>query len=151
MLRILAGTTGIGITPSSWLLLCGLMLTLFLGFTKRRAELLTIENMEHSNQALTRRVLNDYTPLAIEQFIGISAACTIISYSLYAMSPETIEKHGSTDLIYSVPFVIYGIFRFILILHKNNMGHDAAQDLYTDLHLIVTAIAWVITTIAILA
>ncbi len=151
MLRILAGTTGIGITPSSWLLLCGLMLTLFLGFTKRRAELLTIENMEQPNQALTRRVLNDYTPHAIEQFIGISAASTIISYSLYAMSPETIAKHGSTDLIYSVPFVIYGIFRFILILHKNNMGHDAAQDLYTDLHLIITAIAWVITTIAILA
>lgn len=151
MLRLLTGTAGLGITPSSWLLLCSLMLTLFLGFTKRRAELLTLENLQQKDGVQTRRVLTEYPPQAIEQFIAISAACTILSYSLYSVSPETISKHGSSHLIYTVPFVIYGIYRYILMLHMKEKGHDAAHDLYTDPHLIVTVIAWLTATLAILA
>ena len=151
MLRLLTGTAGLDITPSNWLLLCSLMLTLFLGFTKRRAELLTLENLEQNSKAQTRRVLDQYTSLAIEQFIAISAACTIISYSLYSVSPDTVEKHGTTYLIYTVPFVIYGIYRYILILHMEEKGHDAAHDLYTDPHLIITVVAWLATTLSILA
>ncbi len=151
MLRLLTGTAGLEITPSSWLLLCSLMLTLFLGFTKRRAELLTLENLDQDNLTQTRRVLDQYTSDAIEQFIAISAACTILSYSLYTVSSETIEKHGSSYLIYTVPFVIYGIYRYILMLHMKEKGHDAAHDLYTDPHLIVTVIAWLTATLAILA
>jgi hypothetical protein len=124
------------------------MLTLFLGFTKRRAELLTLENMQATDRVMTRRVLDDYTPLAIEQFIAISASSTIIAYSLYAVSPETALKHGGSGLIYTVPFVIYGIYRYILILHLKEKGHDAAHDLYTDPHLIITVLAWFTTTVA---
>ncbi|MEE9411888.1 MAG: decaprenyl-phosphate phosphoribosyltransferase [Methylococcales bacterium] len=151
MLRLLAGTAGLAITPSNWLLLCSLMLTLFLGFTKRRAELLTLTNLGQNNRAQTRRVLDQYTSDAIEQFIAISATCTILSYSLYSVSSQTIEKHGSSHLIYTVPFVIYGIYRYILILHIKEKGHDAVDDLYTDPQLIVTLIAWLVTTLSILA
>ncbi len=151
MLRLLSGTAGLGIPPSSWLLLCSLMLTLFLGFTKRRAELLTLANLGQNNRAQTRRVLDQYTSNAIEQFIAISAACTILSYSLYSVSPQTIEKHGSPYLIYTVPFVIYGIYRYILILHFKEKGHNAVDDLYTDPHLIVTVILWLVATLSILA
>jgi 4-hydroxybenzoate polyprenyltransferase len=86
MLRILVGTVGIGIAPSSWLLLCGLMLTLFLGFAKRRAELNALEGNAIADKAATRRVLDDYSPNMIEQFMSISAACAIISYSLYTVA-----------------------------------------------------------------
>jgi 4-hydroxybenzoate polyprenyltransferase len=109
MLRILAGTVGLGITPSAWLLLCGFMVTLFLGFAKRRAELLMIEATEGTCNGLTRRVLDDYSPEMLEQFIAVTAACTIIAYGLYTVSPQTVAIHGSNNLIYTLPFVVYGI------------------------------------------
>jgi len=151
MLRIMAGTVGLGIPPSSWLLVCSLMLTLFLGFAKRRAELLFLENGKPEDRALTRPVLGDYSPMMIEQFMSISAACTILSYSLYTVSPETIAKHGTSALIYTVPIVVYGVFRYIFLLHKSNSGNDTASDLYTDPHLFIVVIAWIVTTAAILA
>lgn len=146
MLRILAGTVGIGIAPSSWLLLCGLMLTLFLGFCKRRAELLMLENETGEEKPLTREVLGNYSPIVIEQFMSISAAATILSYSLYTMSDETIARHQTDGLIYTVPFVVYGIFRYILLLHKRGKGTDTAKDLYTDAHLLLTVLAWLLVT-----
>lgn len=150
MLRILAGTTGLGITPSSWLLLCGMMLTLFLGFAKRRAELIVLENAAIQNQALTRQVLSDYSPAIIDQFMAISAACTILSYSLYTVSPETVARHGTQSLIYTVPFVVYGIFRYIFLLHQRGKGNDTAHDLYTDLHLLLTVLAWAAVVLVVL-
>ncbi|WP_417551914.1 decaprenyl-phosphate phosphoribosyltransferase [Marinomonas fungiae] len=149
MLRILAGTVGIGIAPSSWLLLCGLMLTLFLGFCKRRAELLMLENDETVEQPMTREVLGSYSPIVIEQFMAISASATILSYSLYTMSEETIARHQSQGLIYTVPFVVYGIFRYILLLHKRGKGTDTAKDLYTDSHMLVTVAAWLLAILVI--
>lgn len=150
MLRILAGTVGLGISPSSWLLLCGLMLTLFLGFTKRRAELLVRERVGVHDQVLTRRVLDDYAPILIEQFITISAACTILSYSLYTVSPETVARHGTASLIYTIPLVVYGIYRYLFLLHQRGKGSDIARDLYGDRHLLLTVLGWVVVTIAIM-
>lgn len=150
MLRILAGTVGLGISPSSWLLLCGLMLTLFLGFAKRRAELLALEEAGITDAALTRRVLDDYRPAMIEQFMAISAASAILTYSLYAVRPETIAKHGTDALIYTVPFVVYGIFRYIFLLHSHGKGNDTARDLFSDRHLLATVAGWMTVTVWIL-
>lgn len=150
MLRILAGTVGLGISPSSWLLLCGLMLTLFLGFAKRRAELLALEEAGITDAALTRRVLDDYRPAMIEQFMAISAASAILTYSLYTVSPETIAKHGTDALIYTVPFVVYGIFRYIFLLHSHGKGNDTARDLFLDRHLLATVAGWMTVTVWIL-
>jgi 4-hydroxybenzoate polyprenyltransferase len=150
MLRILTGTVGLGIPPSSWLLLCGLMLTLFLGFTKRRAELLTLERAGVHDRKLTRRVLDDYTPTMIEQYIAISAACTILSYSLYTVSADTVARHGTADLIYTVPLVVYGIYRYLFLLHQRGKGNDTARDLYADRHLLLTVLCWVVVTAVVL-
>jgi 4-hydroxybenzoate polyprenyltransferase len=151
MLRILVGTVGIGIAPSSWLLLCGLMLTLFLGFAKRRAELNALDGNAIADKAATRRVLDDYSPNMIEQFMSISAACAIISYSLYTVAPDTVTLHHTQGLIATVPLVVYGIFRYLYLLHQEGRGDDAARDLYADRHLLATVVAWAAVALAVLA
>ncbi|NJA04840.1 decaprenyl-phosphate phosphoribosyltransferase [Methylococcaceae bacterium WWC4] len=147
MLRILGGTLGLGIAPSHWLLLCGLMLTLFLGFAKRRAELLMLESFGEYSRATTRRVLDDYSPIMLEQYIAVSAACTILSYGLYTVSDSTIALHGSDKLVYTVPFVVYGIFRYLFLLHHRQQGNDTAKDLLTDRHLLFTVLGWFVTCV----
>lgn len=150
MLRILAGTVGLGIEPSAWLLLCGLMLTLFLGFAKRRAELLLLADQDVSQQGMTRRVLDDYSPRVLEQFIAVTAACTILAYGLYTVSPQTIALHGSEHLIYTLPFVIYGIFRYLYLLHGQGRGNDTVRDLMQDGHLLITGVLWLSVTLWVL-
>jgi len=86
MWRLLAGTLGLGFEPSNWMMLCGFMLTLFLGFAKRRAELLMVESSGDASRARTRRVLGDYSPAMLEQYTAVTAACTIISYGLFSVS-----------------------------------------------------------------
>jgi 4-hydroxybenzoate polyprenyltransferase len=138
MLRLLAGTLGIGIWPSHWLLLCGLMLTLFLGFAKRRAELgaLMAESGAH------RRVLDDYTAPMLDQFITLSAGATVIAYSLYTVSEETIALHGTHWLIATVPCVIYGLLRYLFRLHRSGGGGDPARELLADRHLQGVCLLW---------
>lgn len=150
MLRILAGTLGLGIAPSAWLLLCGLMITLFMGFSKRRAELLMLKGGDKQDQALTRRVLDDYSPIILEQYIAITAAGTILSYGLYTVSPKTIQLHNTENLILTLPFVMYGIFRYIFLLHRHSKGNDTAKDLLQDPHLLITVILWFVITLWIL-
>lgn len=150
MLRILAGTLGLGIAPSAWLLLCGLMITLFMGFSKRRAELLMLKGGDKQDQALTRRVLDDYSPIILEQYIAITAAGTILSYGLYTVSPKTIQLHNTENLILTLPFVMYGIFRYIFLLHRHSKGNDTAKDLLQDPHLLMTVILWFVITLWIL-
>ncbi|HTN94499.1 MAG TPA: decaprenyl-phosphate phosphoribosyltransferase [Gallionella sp.] len=147
MLRILAGTLGIGIAPSQWLLLCGLMVTLFLGFTKRRAEIIALSEDKTSH----RRVLEHYSPVLLDKMIGITAAGLIMSYSLYTMSADTIRIHGTANLIYTVPFVMYGVFRYIYLLHHQNRGGDTAHDIVRDPHLIIVVGAWLVATILLIA
>ncbi|WP_088188476.1 decaprenyl-phosphate phosphoribosyltransferase [Desulfosporosinus sp. FKA] len=152
MLRILAGTIGLGISPSSWLLLCGFMLSLFLGFAKRRAEFFTLENCGLSEtKNLTRQVLRDYSPMMIDQFMAVSAACTILCYGLYTVNSETVARYGTTALIYTLPFVVYGVFRYIFLLHRRGKGNDTALDLYSDPHLLVTVLIWGLVTVVIIA
>ena len=142
LLRIFMGTVGLGIEPSKWLLLCGLMLTLFLGFSKRRAELLTLEQAAISDHKIMRKVLDGYTPKLIDQFLGITAACTIISYSLYTVDSNTVQRFGTETLIYSVPFVVYGIFRYIYLVYHRGHGNDTAKDLLSDAHILFTLLGW---------
>ena len=146
MLRLLTGTLGLGIPPSAWLLQCGFMLTLFLGFAKRRAEMLTIGGQPNGGALSTRKVLDDYSPVMIEQFMSVSAACTVLSYSLYTVSPETVARHHTQLLIVTVPFVVYGIFRYLYLLHREQRGADTARDLVTDRHMLVVCAGWTALT-----
>ena len=145
MLRIFAGTWGVGIAPSQWLLLCGLLLTIFLGFAKRRAELMVSEG-DGSASATQRPVLDDYSPALLDTMMAISAAGVIVSYSLYTVSPDTIELHRTDKLIYTLPFVLYGIFRYIFLVHRRG-GEDPASTLISDAHMVVTGAAWLGVTL----
>jgi 4-hydroxybenzoate polyprenyltransferase len=147
MLRILAGTLGVGIPPSQWLLLCGLMVTLFLGFTKRRAEIFALTD----DKSAHRKVLEHYSPVLLDKMIGITAAGLIMSYSLYTMNADTIRIHGTSNLIYTVPFVMYGVFRYIYLLHHQSRGGDPSHDLVRDPHLFIVVGAWLVTTILLIA
>ena len=148
MLRIFAGTWGVGIAPSQWLLLCGLLLTIFLGFAKRRAELMVsaTDGTNGANGASQRPVLDDYSPALLDTMMAISAAGVIVSYSLYTVSPDTIELHHTDKLIYTLPFVLYGMFRYIFLVHRRG-GEDPASTLLTDAHMIVTGAAWLGVTL----
>lgn len=147
MLRILAGTLGVGIPPSQWLLLCGLMVTLFLGFTKRRAEIIALSE----DKAAHRKVLEHYSPVLLDKMIVVTSAGLIMSYSLYTMNPDTIRIHGTTNLIYTVPFVMYGVFRYIYLLHHQRRGGDPSHDLMRDIHLIGVVVAWLAATLFLIA
>jgi HAD superfamily hydrolase (TIGR01490 family) len=142
LLRILAGTVGIGIAPSKWLLVCGLFLTLFLGFTKRRSELLAVTG----EFIIHRKALLSYNPALLDKMIGISAGAALMSYSLYTMSPETVREHGTASLIYTIPFVVYGMFRYLYLLHAKQAGSDTSKDLLRDPHLVITVGCWCLAT-----
>ncbi len=155
MLRILAGTIGLGIPPSQWLLLCGLMMALFLGFAKRRAELYAMADAMPAemtdattdNSPVHRRVLGHYQPVLLDNMIVATATCVILTYSLYTMSPATIQTHHTESLIYTVPFVIYGIFRYIYSLHRQSAGGDPALQIFGDPHLLLAIAGWLIVTL----
>jgi len=143
MLRIFAGTFGIGIAPSQWLLLCGLMMALFLGFAKRRAELYAAgpDGPTH------RKALDNYQAVLLDKMIVVTATCMILTYSLYTMSPATIQLHHTESLIYTVPFVMYGTFRYIYSLHQRTAGSDPALQIFRDPHLLVAICGWLIVTL----
>ena len=145
MLRIFAGTWGVNIVPSYWLLLCGLLLTVFLGFAKRRAEL-TASDGNGAQGASQRPVLYDYSPALLDTMMAISAAGVIVSYSLYTVSPDTIALHRTDKLIYTLPFVLYGIFRYIFLLHRSG-GEDPAWTLLTDAHMLIVCALWLGVTL----
>ncbi len=137
LLRILAGTVGVGIAPSPWLLMCGLMVTLLLGFGKRRAELGAVA-LESG-----RDVLADYSPALLDRLITVCVSGTLISYSLYTISPQTIALHGSADLVYTVPIVTYALFRYLYLFERKHAAEDPSRLFLSDRHLQFAAIAWV--------
>jgi len=145
MLRLLAGTLGLGIPPSSWLLLTGLMVTLFLGFTKRHAELMGTDD------APARAVLRMYSRPMLELMIGVCASGVVVFYGLYTMSPETVAVHHTDRLVWTLPFVLYGLFRYLYFTFNTDAGEDPARDLLRDPHLLVTLFGWVALTAWLLA
>jgi 4-hydroxybenzoate polyprenyltransferase len=147
MMRILAGTTGVGIAPSPWLLLCGLMVALFLGFAKRRAELYASTDGSTGD----RKVLASYQPVFLDKLIVITSTCVILTYSLYTMSEKTIKVHQTESLIYTVPFVMYAIFRYIYSLHNQSMGSDPALEIFRDYHILAAIVGWLLLTLWLIA
>lgn len=143
MLRILAGTVGVGIAPSQWLLICGFMVALFLGFAKRRAELYALSG-ETSNH---RSVLEHYQPVLLDKMIVVTATCVILTYSLYTMSPVTVQNHHTESLIYTAPFVVYGIFRYIYTLHHQQTGTEPANEIFRDPHILLSIAGWLLVTL----
>ena len=145
LLRILAGTVGVGIAPSPWLLMCGLMLTLLLGFGKRRAEAAV------AGATAGRAVLAEYSPALLDRLIVVCVSGTLIAYSLYTISPQTIALHGSADLVYTVPIVTYALFRYLYLLGDGHAAEDPSGLFAGDRHLQAAALAWVVAVVWILS
>ncbi|MGA2623655.1 MAG: decaprenyl-phosphate phosphoribosyltransferase [Bacteroidota bacterium] len=146
VLRVIAGAVLIDVPTSVWLLICTVLLSLFLGFSKRRHELMLLEGHAESH----RSVLQYYSPYFLDQMIGIVTASTVMSYALYTISEETIRKFGTTNLIYTVPFVLYGIFRYLYLVHKKEEGGNPTRLALTDLPLVINILCWVIVAVFII-
>jgi 4-hydroxybenzoate polyprenyltransferase len=138
VLRVVAGAVVIDVMISNWLLICTMLLALFLGFSKRRSELVALAG----DASLHRRVLTEYDAPFLDMMIGIVTSATVVAYTLYTVSQETIQKFHTDRLLLTVPFVLYGIFRYLyLVYHKNN-GGAPAQTLMTDRPLLLNVILW---------
>lgn len=139
VLRVLGGAVIIGVPTSEWLIICTVLLSLFLGFSKRRHELTVLETAADHH----RSVLQHYSPYFLDQMIGIVTASTVMSYVLYTISDDTVQKFGTKDLIYTVPFVLYGIFRYLYLVHKLEKGGDPTRLALTDRPLLLNTILWI--------
>lgn len=141
VLRVVAGAVLINVPTSEWLIICTLLLSLFLGFSKRRHELTILEAEAETH----RSVLAHYSPYFLDQMIGIVTASTVMSYALYTISDETVRKFGTNRVFYTVPFVLYGIFRYLYLVHKKEAGGNPTKLALTDVPLLINIMLWIIT------
>jgi 4-hydroxybenzoate polyprenyltransferase len=146
VLRVAAGAVVVGVPASEWLFLCTLLLALFLGFSKRRHEITLLEAGASSH----RRVLVHYSAELLDQMLVIVATAAIICYILYTIWPATIEKFGSNHLVYTVPFVIYGMFRYFYLIHQRQSGGDPTDAFLTDRPLLVCVLLWAAVAVGVI-
>jgi len=143
ILRPIAGALVIGAVISPWLLICTTLLALFVILSKRRNELTVMEDA-HKH----RKILAEYSVPMLDQMINIVTASTVIAYSLYTFTSDTASRHHLMML--TIPFVLYGIFRYLYLTHKKNMGGAPEQIFLKDLPMIIDAVLWVVTSAAII-
>jgi len=137
VLRAIAGAFVINVHISDWLILCTLMLALFLGLSKRRAELIAIQE---TGTVGTRRILDEYSPAMLDQMIVIVTSACLMSYALYTVNSETAHAHRF--LMATIPFVIYGIFRYLYLMHRHSLGESPDAVLLEDRPMLVNALLW---------
>ena len=145
-IRIWAGSFAAGVLPSVWLQLCVFLLALFLGFTKRRHEISSLKT--HAPEH--RSVLAHYTTYLLDQIIIICSTLTIVFYGLYAISPDIIARIGNHHLVYSIGFVIYGIFRYLYLIHVKKLGDDPGEVIFSDKPLLINIFLWMVYIIVLL-
>jgi 4-hydroxybenzoate polyprenyltransferase len=146
VLRVLAGAAIVNVEPSKWLIICTILLSLFLGFSKRRHELVMLGD----DSVLHRKVLEHYSPYFLDQMISVVTAATIMSYLLYTTSDKTISFFGTRHLIWTVPFVLYGIFRYLYLVHQREEGSDPAEVTLRDRPLLIDILLWAASCILII-
>jgi 4-hydroxybenzoate polyprenyltransferase len=138
VLRALAGVVVIDADFSHWLLLCTILLALFLTFGKRRHELLLLEDGAASH----RPILFEYSPQLLDQMIAVVTASTLMAYALYTVAPETAVKLGTTQLPLTIPFVLYGLFRYLYLMYRRDLGGNPSEHLLTDRALLLAVALW---------
>jgi 4-hydroxybenzoate polyprenyltransferase len=150
VLRAIAGVEALRdvdphIAISPWLLICTLFLSLFLAFCKRRYELTMLENATDHRQSL-----QDYSPILLDQLVGITAGGSVLAYAIYTIWPETVEKFGTTNLVYTVPLVLIGVFRYLYLVYNKQKGGSPSDLLLREKFLLADVSAWIVLVIAIL-
>ena len=146
VLRVMAGAKLVEVYPSNWLIICTILLSLFLGFSKRRHELLLLPEKAQNH----RKVLRHYSSYFLDQMIAVVTSATLMSYMLYTVSEQTVQFFGTRHLIWTIPFVLYGIFRYLYLVHQKAEGGDPADTILGDLPMLFNFLLWVMTCILII-
>ncbi len=138
VIRAVGGAVAVSVPISQWLLVCTTLLALFLAFSKRRHELTLLEDGASNH----RRILEEYSPYLLDQMIAVVTASTLIAYAVYATSAETAVRLGTSRLGLTIPFVLYGIFRYLYLVHRKRGGGSPATLLLTDRPLLACVALW---------
>jgi 4-hydroxybenzoate polyprenyltransferase len=146
VLRAFAGAAAINVVISHWLFICTILLALFISLAKRRHELVLLADGASSH----RKILGEYSSYLLDQMIVIVASATIIAYVFYTISPETVDKFHTASLELTIPFPLYGIFRYLYLVHRRDGGGSPADLLLTDRPLLACVLLWVSTVVLII-
>jgi 4-hydroxybenzoate polyprenyltransferase len=143
VLRVMAGGVAVSVEVSAWLILCTSFLALFLAFSKRRHELMLLAD-DASEQ---RQVLSHYSPAFLDQMINVVTAGTVVAYAVYAISPETVEKFDTRDLIFTMPFVLFGIFRYLYLIYQQPSERNPTEAILGDRPFLINILLWVASVV----
>ena len=138
VLRVLAGAEATHVEVSRWLFLCTIFLALFLAFSKRRHEITLLAGQAASQ----RRVLDHYSPAFLDQMINVVTASAVVSYALYCVAPETVEKYHTQDLVYTIPLVLYGIFRYLYLMYQSPGERNPTEAILRDPPFLINIVLW---------
>jgi 4-hydroxybenzoate polyprenyltransferase len=144
VIRAVAGAVVINVPVSPWLYLCVVLGALFLGFGKRRHELLLLED----NAGRHRPSLNEYSVPLLDQILVVVATATVVAYSLYTFTAETLPRNKAMML--TIPFVLYGVLRYFYLIHQRNLGGSPEEALLSDRPLLATVVLWLLSSLVIL-
>lgn len=146
VLRAAAGAYAIDVYLSPWLIVCTMLLALFLALSKRRAELILLNDRAHEH----RGALAHYSPYLLDQMISVVTASTVMAYGLYTLWPTPGHTFRPEPLYLTIPFVIYGIFRYLYLIHHRELGGSPSQVLLSDRPLQLSILLWALSVLAIL-
>jgi 4-hydroxybenzoate polyprenyltransferase len=146
VLRAAAGAVVVDVPISHWLLICTVLLALFLALSKRRHELVLLADGAASH----RRILEEYSPYLLDQMIGVVTATTLMAYTIYTVSPETTQRFGTDWLGLTIPFPLYGIFRYLYLVHQKKGGGSPTTMLLADMPLLICVALWACTVVLII-
>jgi 4-hydroxybenzoate polyprenyltransferase len=141
VLRAVAGALAVNVEISHWLLVCTILLALFMALAKRRHELVLLADGATSH----RRILSEYSPYLLDQMISVVTASTLLAYIFYTISPETEDKFGTPWLWLTIPFPLYGILRYLYLVHRREGGGSPADLLLSDRPLLLCVALWAVT------
>jgi 4-hydroxybenzoate polyprenyltransferase len=145
-LRAAAGAAAIHVPISHWLIVCTTLLALFIALSKRRHELTLLTDTATDH----RPILGDYTPYLLDQMISVVTASTVIAYAFYTISPETTQKFGTDLLSLTIPFPLYGIFRYLYLVHRRDQGGSPAELVVNDRPLLICVGLWALSVILVI-
>ena len=138
LLRVAAGAVAVSVAVSVWLYMLIILLALFLALSKRRHELVLLADGATGH----RRILGEYTPYLLDQMISVVTASTLVAYAIYTVSPETTAKFHTDKLALTLPFPLYGIFRYLYLVHRKEGGGSPSDLLLTDRPLLICVALW---------
>ena len=146
VLRAISGAVLIGVEVSEWLVLCTSMVALLVGFGKRRHELVLLEAVAENH----RRSLSDYSISFLDAVMNICAGAAVLTYALYTRADETVQRVGSRAMLVTIPFVVYGVFRYLFLIHEKKVGGDPVQLLFRDRATLLNLILWILTVVTVI-